>query len=77
VNTIQAAPVDGSFKATGKQKTNVPFDVNKDKMEKIYSAKKVIFTVSFTTNPNTTHLKIYSNYGIDFKIVGDINYSVQ
>ena len=28
----------------------------------------------FSTNPQNTHLKIYSDYKIDFKITGDFNY---
>ena len=75
-STISAAPVDGSLRVTQKQKSLIAYEVSNMQMNNLYQAKKLMFRVQFTTAPTSTHLKLYSDYSIDFKLVGDLNYSV-
>jgi hypothetical protein len=72
---VNAAPVDGSNKVSAKQQSVVAFEADEATMQNLYNASYIAFKVHFTTEPVTPHLKIYSNYSIDFKIVGDLNYS--
>ncbi|HWZ21232.1 MAG TPA: hypothetical protein VNW06_01190 [Cytophagaceae bacterium] len=75
-NAIMSAPVDGTFKVTSKQSSHLSFPIDATKMNNLYNTYKVIFKIEFTTQPNSNYLKIYSDYSIDFKLVGDLNYSV-
>ncbi len=75
-NAILAAPVDGTYKVKEKQSSQLSFVADATKMSNLYNTYKVIFKIQFTTEPNTSYLKIYSDYSIDFKLVGNLNYSV-
>jgi len=75
--SILAAPVDANNRVSEKRKSFVDYEVDASKMANIYNASKVIFKVRFSTEPVSTFLKIYSDYSIDFKLIGDVNYSVR
>jgi len=76
---IQPGILDASNKVTAATHSRISFYVDQDRMHKILTSRDVIFKAKFST-PNSTgpnqFVKIYSNYKIDFKLVGDFNYTV-
>ena len=74
---IIPAPVDAANKVNDKRSSVIKFDVDERKMNNLYNSQKVIFKIEFTTEPSSTFLKIYSDYSIDFKMVGDMDYAIK
>jgi hypothetical protein len=73
--SILAAPVSGGI-VTSKAYSKVPFHVSEATLSHILHSKKVVFKVKFSTQPPATFTKIYSDYEIDFKLVGQFDYHV-
>ncbi|HVD98179.1 MAG TPA: hypothetical protein VNB90_08225 [Cytophagaceae bacterium] len=73
---ILAAPVDGSYRVTEKKNSQISFEVGKQTMDNLYNSTQVIFKIEFTTEPTSQFMKIYSDYSIDFKMVGDMDYAI-
>jgi hypothetical protein len=73
--TILPAPMTGLI-VSGKAYSKIPFHVNSAKLNNILHSKKVIFKVKFSTLPENLYVKIYSDYEIDFKLVGEFDYHV-
>lgn len=71
-NTAQAGKDNGAGLIIEPNRTILPAYVNKDKMTRIRNSKKVIFKIVLNTINGT---KIYSDYGIDLKIIGDFKYT--
>lgn len=75
---IEAATIDPTTgKVTDKKLTKLSFYIEKERIERILNSSNVIFTVTFSTHPTDTHVKIYSDYTIDFKLTGDFDYTVK
>jgi hypothetical protein len=77
-NTILAAPIDATTgKVTAAKVTNVPFQMSTaDVNTLINQGAQVVFTARFDSKPVNTYVNIYSDYAIDFKLVGDMNIQV-
>ena len=77
---IEAAPIDNQFKVIGKKLSKLTIPVSEVKMSKLYETKKMLIRLEFTTTqlPPTppNYIKIYSDYVIDLKLVGDFNYGI-
>lgn len=76
INQILAAPVDANFRVTQKKSSKVSIVLSEADIDNLYQAGKIVVTTAFTTQPQTTHLKIYEGYAIDIKLVGDFSYNV-
>jgi hypothetical protein len=76
-NTIDEAPVNAAYRAVGKKLTKLVVPLNEQKVNKLYATKKIIIKVKFNTSAQPNYIKIYSDYKIDIKLVGDFNYTVQ
>jgi hypothetical protein len=76
-NTIDEAPVNSSFRAIGKKSTKIIVPISVSKMNLLYNTKKLKLKVKFNTSAQPNYIKIYSDYTLDVKLVGDINYNVQ
>lgn len=74
---ILAAPVDGSLRVISKKQSILAIPLNTADVDNLYNADKLLFTISFTTQPQSQFIKIYEGYEIDLQIVGDFNYNVQ
>lgn len=77
INTIDEAPVNSSYRAIGKKLTKLVVPLSESKVLRMYSAKKAIIKVKFNTSAQPNYIKIYSDYKIDVKVVGDFNYTIQ
>ncbi|MFY9307460.1 MAG: hypothetical protein WAQ28_00275 [Bacteroidia bacterium] len=75
-NTIDEAPVDSNLKVITKRLTKIAVPVSEAKMTHLLNTKRIIMKVKFNTASQPQYIKIYSNYTINVKLVGDINYSV-
>ncbi len=76
-NIIDAAPINSNRHAIGKKTTKIIIPLSENKMTLLYNTKKIIFKIKFNTSDQPQYMKIYSDYGIDMTLVGDINYTVQ
>ena len=77
VNTIDAAPLNSNLRAIGKKHTRLAIPITAGKMNLLYNTKKLKLKVKFNTSAQPSYVKIYSDYSIDVKLVGDVNYMVQ
>ncbi len=75
--------IDAATINTNTQKVEQPklskniIPLTKEKLQNLFLAKSLIIEAKFNTQPANTHVKIYSNYYIDFKIIGDFSYRVK
>ncbi len=51
--------------------------VSNQKLQNFIQANKLIITAHFNTQPPHTHIKIFNDYFIDFKLIGDFTYRVE
>jgi hypothetical protein len=72
---ILPAPLTGLV-VSGKAHSKISFHVNSDQLTKILQSQKAIFKVEFSTEPQGQFVKIYSDYEIGFKLVGEFDYHV-
>jgi hypothetical protein len=75
-NKIEAAPVDASNKVTVKKRSNLIIPIT-GKLEKLKKTSNILIVASFSSIPSNTLLKIYSDYTIDFKLIGDFTYGIK
>lgn len=74
---VPAGQIDqnGIVTVSGEAELKAPF--TEDRFEQIrLRASEAIVRFSLSTKPNGTPVKIYTNYGIDFTLVGDFQYNV-
>lgn len=76
-NTIDEAPINSAYRAVGKKLTKLVIPVDETKMNTLYNTQKVVLKVKFNTSAQPNYIKIYSDYSIDVKLVGDLNYTIQ
>lgn len=76
-NTIVEAPINSALRVIGKKLTKISVPISESKMNLLYNTKKVVMKVKFNTSAQPQYIKIYSEYSIDVKLVGDFNYTVQ
>jgi hypothetical protein len=76
INTIDEAPVNSSLRVINKRLTKLAVPLSEAKMSRLMNTKKLIIKVKFNTSEQPQYIKIYSDYSIDVKLVGDINYTV-
>jgi hypothetical protein len=75
--TIDQAMINSSLRVTGKKATKLISQVSEEKMSLLYNTKKVKLKVKFNTASQSQYVKIYSDYSIDIRLIGDINYTIQ
>lgn len=76
-SSIEAAELDADFYAVGQKFSKVFIPVDQDKIEKLKSAKNLMIKLSFFTPAPPSHVKIYSVYKTDIKVVADIHYLIE
>ena len=54
--------------------SRLDFPLTKADLNNMITANKVIYYVDFNTEPDGEHVKIYSEYGIDFQLTGNFIY---
>lgn len=76
-NTIIEAPIDQNLRVVDKKLTKIVIPISENKMSLLFNTKKVRLKVKFNTSAKPQYIKIYSDYSMDVKLVGDLNYTVQ
>ena len=76
-NIIDEAPINSNLRVTGKKQTRIALPLSESKMNLLYNTKKLKLKVTFNTSAQPQYIKIYSEYAIDIKLVGDFNYTIQ
>jgi len=75
--TILQAPVNAQLKVIEKRLTKISIPLNPSQINTLYNTKKAKFKIKFNTAAQPKYIKIYSDYTMDIKVVGDFNYSLQ
>lgn len=73
---IDAADLDANFKSAGKKFSRIFIPLNQDRIEKLKAAKNLYVKLFFSTASLSGHVKIYSDYSVELKLVADINYTM-
>lgn len=74
---ISAAAINGSGRVVESKYSSVEFQLSPAMIYKLSNqVTDVVFTARFDTQPVNTHVSIYDDYAIDFKLVGDMNVQV-
>ncbi len=75
---IDAASINPiSHKVTQPKIAKNIIPLTKAKLNSLFLSKKLIIEARFNTQPANTHVKIYNDYYIDFKLIGDFSYRVE
>lgn len=74
---ITAAPLDVTNKVSLKKRSKLIIPLDQNKITKLRKSKKLLITANFSSVPSINSVKIYSDYSIDFKLVGDFKYGVK
>lgn len=73
-NLAYAASLDNNLRVIQKNRTKLYIPLSESKMDLVLSSSQLLIKIAFTTIPNDKFLKIYSDYTIDIKLIGDFNY---
>ncbi len=76
-NTVESAPINALFRVTSKQLTKLDTYVSEEKMKAFNNAKKLKLKITFNTISQSQLIKIYSDYSIDIKLIGDFKTRIQ
>jgi len=76
-NTIDEAPINQSNRVIAKKLTKIVVPLSESRMDLLYKSKKILLKIKFNTSNQPQYMKIYSDYTIDIKLVGDFNYTIQ
>jgi hypothetical protein len=76
-NTIDEASLNSNLKVIEKKLTKIIIPLSESKMNLLYDTKKIMVKVKFNTILQPNYIKIYSDYSIGIKLVGDINYTIK
>lgn len=76
-NIIDEAPINSDLRVIQKKLTNINIPMSENKMNLFYNTKKLLLKVKLNTSSQPNYIKIYSDYKINLKIIGDFNYLVE
>ncbi len=64
-------------KVVAKTDTKLIYQLTTENMQKIAGADRLIIQAQFDTQPENTQIKIYHDYNLEVKIIGDLKYNIQ
>lgn len=70
---IQSASINGFGRVLEKKRSILRFELRPSRVQNLQMAKFISFKVVFDTKPDAQYVKIYSDYRMDFKLVGDVS----
>ena len=73
-NMVQS---NGEWKVSSKTHSIITFDVSAAKMEHLFNSSKILIISKFNTAKNPDYVKVYSDYSIDCKLIGDFDFKVK
>ena len=66
-----------SKKVTASTRSELLAPLTTSKIDNLYLTRNMIINIDFTTSPSATYHKIYNDYGIDVKVIGDFTYTIE
>jgi hypothetical protein len=75
-NVITQPPLDINSICIGQSATKLTILLDAGKLSELRAAKKMYVKIKFNTANQSNYIKIYSFYQMNFKVVGDFNYTV-
>ncbi|MBI5219392.1 MAG: hypothetical protein HY958_10725 [Bacteroidia bacterium] len=63
-------------RVTTAKRTKISVPITEARLEKLKKTKRIRATASFITRPQNQHVKIYNDYTMRFKVVGDFSYKL-
>lgn len=75
-NYIASATVDANLKVSAKKESVLAIPITRADMDDLYRTKKIIVKTAFNTTAKPQFVKIYENYNISIKMVGDFAYQI-
>lgn len=75
-NRINAAPVNSALRVIQKESSRITYPLSADNINQLYNADQISIKIAFTTQPQSQFIKIYEEYEIDLKVVGDFSYNI-
>ncbi|MBQ20156.1 MAG: hypothetical protein CMD31_05325 [Flavobacteriales bacterium] len=76
LGNILAAALNSNLRATTKKSSKVVFQLSEQDIIHLYNTENIVVNVSFTTIGQPQFIKIYEDYELDLKVVGDFSYTV-
>lgn len=74
-NPIEEASLDATTRRVDEpSKTRIKRAFTPDELDRILGAEKMYLTATFTTEPTAEYIKIYEDYTLEVKIIGDFIY---
>jgi hypothetical protein len=74
---IDAASMDGNFRAIGKKRTVIPIPMSAERRTKMLGASRIALRTRFSTGSYPQILQVYDDYTLDLKLVGDFLYTIR
>lgn len=75
-NYIASATVDANLKVSSKTESVLAIPLSRIDIDDLYRSKKIIIKTAFNTTAKPQFVKIYENYNISIKMVGDFAYQI-
>lgn len=76
VNNIASAPVGSDLKVVSKKQSVLTVPLSVSDVDVLYNSKKIVFRVAFNTTAQPQFIKIYQDYALDIKVIGDFAYQI-
>jgi len=73
---ITSAEINSSNRVIKQIRSKIKIPLSNSKINTLLNTEKVLVKFSFSTVPTNQHLKIYSEYAIEFILTGDFNYKI-
>lgn len=74
---IDAAPLDGNFRAIGKKRTSIPIPLSVERRTRMLACKRIALRATFSTGSYPQILQVYRDYELNLKLIGDFTYSIR
>ena len=75
-NYIKGASVNAALRVVNKKESVISIPLTENAISNLYATKKIVLSIGFTTTAQPQFVKIYQDYSIDIKIVGDFSYNL-
>lgn len=66
-----------TMKVVSKTDTKIIYNLTEENMKRINSSNSLIIEAQFDTEPQNTQVKIYNDYNLEVKIIGDLKYNIK
>ena len=76
-NTVAPAPLDGNFRAIGKNRTVISIPMSEARRNNLLNTTRIAIRARFSTSSYPQLLQVYDDYELDLKLIGDFTYFIR